>query len=51
MYILIQTNVNQTQIGGFGDISYLLSDALFVYLSLAYFVFDFFCLSKPVKVY
>ena len=37
--------------GGFGDLSCLLSYALFLYLSFAHFVFNFFCVSKPVKVY
>ena len=43
--------MKQTRIGGFGDLPSLLSDALFLYLSIAHFVFHFFYVSKPVKVY
>ena len=44
-------NVNPTRIGGFRDLSSFFPDALFLYLSIAHFAFDFFCVSKPVKVY
>ena len=47
----MQTNVKQTRIGGFRDFFPLHSEALFLYLSIAHFVFDFSCVSKPVKVY
>ena len=47
----MRTNVKQTRMGGFGDLSSLFSDALFLYLSIAHFAFDFFSVSKPVKVY
>ena len=44
-------NVKQTRIVGFRDFSPLFSDGLFLYLSIVHFDFDFFCVSKPVKVY
>ena len=34
--------MKQTRIGSFGDFPPLLSDALFIYLSIGHFVFDFF---------